>query len=495
LLAREGEDWSPGHDTLAKLLDEQFPRIQEINAAAAPPEFVAEHEDHVGEPLSSFLSYYPQCSLIVPDDTPPAQHTGGRLILNIRNVPRQPAQALFVNGVVQKICDVAGKPLVDFPVTLPVFSQPLYGFWMRLLERPKLSDEPQLQRDLFARINKDLPAFKKAFNTAKRGQIIIAGFVYQDEQTWRQSSDDWLFLSIQITVEAKGARPAQGQLHFIRADWGGEQAWMRRAPSLLPLRSKSALVVGLGSLGSPLTLHLARAGIGSLRLLDYDHLQVGNTIRWALGWQYAGFDKVSALLTHIGHEYPYTAAQGYNLRIGAPSRASEEFFSDHDLIRTLSDSVDIIIDASANHRISHFLSDLAKELGKPYIWLTTTHGAAGGVVGRILPDKTNGCWHCFQHGLRDKTIKLPADAGSAEIQPGGCSQPTFIGAGLDSDEIALLGARLAVATLCAEAPNGYPDFPWNVAVADLNKDGRSLAPEWTTYPLDVHPSCIACNGS
>src|SRR3546814_8915309 len=133
---------------------------------------------------------------------------------------------------------------------------------------------------------------------------------------------------------------------------------MTRAPSLAPIRARSALVVGLGSLGSPLTLHLARAGIGNLHLVDCDHLQIGNTVRWALGWQYAGFHKASALVAHIGAEYPYTKAHGYDLRIGAS-------LHDYDWIRKLSEQVDIVIDSSANHRISYFLSDLTKELGKP----------------------------------------------------------------------------------------------------------------------------------
>jgi len=139
------------------------------------------------------------------------------------------------------------------------------------------------------------------------------------------------------------------------------------------------------------------------------------------------------------------------------------------------------------------MADLARELGKPYLWLTTTHGAAGGIVGRILPEKQEGCWHCFQAGLTDHTIRLPSDAGGEEIQPGGCSQPTFIGAGVDSDEIALLAARLAVATLSAGETDGYPDFSWNIAVADLQRDGRSIAPCWTPYTLKRNLTCSACN--
>jgi molybdopterin/thiamine biosynthesis adenylyltransferase len=495
LLAREGEDWQPGTDTLAKLLDEQLPKIEEINNAVGSLERVAEQEDHVGEPLSAFLSYLQNCAIIVPDQTPAPEQTGGRLLINIRKVTHESGTTPFVNGIVQKISDLAGKTLIDFPVSLPVFSQPLNGFWLRLPERPTIADELQLQRELFAIISKGHVPFKKATNAAKRGQVLVAGFVYKDERTWRQNADDWIFLVARVVVEAKGMRSAQFQLHFVKADWGGEQAWMRRAPALLPLRNKSALVVGLGSLGSPLVLQLARAGIGRLHLIDCDHLQVGNTIRWALGWQYAGLDKVASLARHIMQEYPYTEVSGYNVRIGANSRPTAQFFSDYDLLRTLGSQAEIIVDASANYRVSYFLSDLARELNKPYVWLTTTHGAAGGVVGRIIPNETHGCWHCFQHGLHDKTIGLPQDDGSAEIQPGGCSQPTFIGAGLDSDEIALLASRLSVATLTVGEANGYPDFSWNVAVADLNRDGCSIAPDWTTYPLEVNPACAACKAT
>ncbi|MFZ2170237.1 MAG: hypothetical protein WAW61_11440, partial [Methylococcaceae bacterium] len=161
--------------------------------------------------------------------------------------------------------------------------------------------------------------------------------------------------------------------------------------------------------------------------------------------------------------------------------------------RMVSEQVDLIIDASASHRVSHFLADIAQELGKPYLWLTTTHGASGGVVGRIIPGKTDGCWHCFQHRLADGSIRLPADTGGEEIQPGGCSQPTFIGAGIDSDEIALLAARLAIATLSRGEPNGYPDFSWDVSIADMQRAGQSIVPDWTPYTLETSTTCTACN--
>lgn len=491
LLAREGAEWHPGQDTLACLLAQQLPIALAVNAAELSSDFVAEHEDHVGEPISSFLPTDPDCMIVVPDETPAAENHGGRLALDVRAMP---SGTHLIHGLIRTIQDRRGKSVIEVTTRVPGFSQPMAGFWLRLTERPSIESFNQgvgIQQHFLNLMKAALPEFEKAVRATKSGQTIIAGFVYRDEVVWRGSADDWFFLAVRVQREAKRARPAQLQLTLIRADWGGVSAWMRRAPALLPLRGKSALVVGLGSLGSPLVLHLARAGIAQLHLIDCDWLQVGNTVRWALGWQSAGLHKAHALARHLEHEYPYTSVTPYHRHIGSPFAQDE--MTDYQHIRSLSESCDLIIDAAANHRVSHFLADLARELGKPYLWLTTTHGAAGGVVGRVIPGRTGGCWHCFQHRLADGSIPLPADSGGEAIQPGGCSQATFIGAGLDSDEVALLAARLAVATLTAGAEAGYSDFDWNVAVADFWRNGFSIAPEWTTAPLDAHPNCAHCN--
>jgi ubiquitin-protein ligase len=494
LLAREGEDWRPGQDTLACLLAQQFPLVLAVNAAELSSDFVAEHEDHVGEPFSSFVPTDPNCMIVVPDETPGAEIAGGRLVLDVRATALAVHERLLVSGMIKAIHDLRGNPLIEVATRVPSFSQSMTGFWLRLPERPSVecsSQEVEMAQHFLNLMKSSLPEFEKALRAAKLGQTLIAGFVYRDEVVWRESADDWFFLAVRIRREAKRTRPAQVQLALVRADWGGENAWMRRAPVLLPLRGKSVMVVGLGSLGSPLVLHLARAGIAQMDLIDCDWLQVGNTVRWALGWQFAGLHKAHALALHLEHEYPYTSVKPHHLHIGSP--VSHGDMTDYQRLRSISEDCDLIIDATANHRVSHFLADLARELGKPYLWLTTTHGAAGGVVGRVIPGRTAGCWHCFQHRLADGSIPLPADSGGETIQPGGCSQATFIGAGLDSDEVALLASRLAVATLVSGAEGGYPDFNWNVAVADFWRDGFSIAPEWATDQLHSHPSCAHCN--
>lgn len=484
LLARGGEDWKPGHDTLAVLIHEQLPKILKINQAEDVPEYAVAHEDHVGEPFASFLPYEQQCGVIVPDETPAPEIRGGKFTVRTRPKPDGWPRNVFVNGILETVCDFEQRPLIEFRVTVPVFSRGFNGYWLRLAERP--AREFVVNPNHFVQLMMtEVPTFKRLLDKTRHGQVFLLGFVYRDEVSWRESADDWFFVAAEVVKKGK---MVSIESKFIRADWGGESAWMQRAPSLRPLRFKSALLIGLGSLGSPLALQLARAGIKNLHILDFDYLQVGNTVRWALGWQYAGIQKGDALAAHLRSEYPYTAVHVHGLRFGDLSHPA----NDYEYVRTLFENVDLVIDAAASYRVSHFLADLSQELQKPYVWLTTTHGTAGGVVGRVLPGNAAGCWHCFQRRLADHSIRLPAAEEGAEIQPGGCSQATFIGAGINSDEVALLAARMAVATLCRGKEAGYPDFNWNVAVGDLTRNGVSLAPEWNTYPLDTHPDCDAC---
>ena len=45
------------------------------------------------------------------------------------------------------------------------------------------------------------------------------------------------------------------------------------------LANSRALVVGLGGLGSPIAMYLAAAGVGTIILADYDHVELSNLQR------------------------------------------------------------------------------------------------------------------------------------------------------------------------------------------------------------------------
>jgi hypothetical protein len=423
--------------------------------------------------------------VFVPDETPSTEVQFGRLDLAHLHSPPIPGNDAPLRALLRGVTDMQGNKLVTFEVDLPNRHGSIEGYWLRLPERPTMPRSEDLSAELLRKAEAAIPAFAKAVRNAQKGKLFVVGFVYPDEVSWRTTRDDWLFAALHITVAQKKSRNAEGTPALIRADWAGRNTLTQRAPFLRPLANKTVLVVGLGALGSPLTLQLARAGVGELHLLDSDHLQVGNTVRWSLGWEYAGLDKASALFWRLRFDYPYTKVSRYGCRIGQQR-------GDQELVQQLISKADLVIDASAAHRVSHYLSDQCWYLRKPYLWLTATPGSAGGVVGRVFPGSSS-CWHCFQRAMAEGRIRLPQDGGTTDVQPGGCSQPTYIGAGLDSDEVPLLASRLAVATLCRGVPEAYSDFDWNGAVVDVARNGNPVAPEWTTYTWAARADCQNCH--
>ncbi|RME45998.1 MAG: hypothetical protein D6795_16005 [Deltaproteobacteria bacterium] len=76
-------------------------------------------------------------------------------------------------------------------------------------------------------------------------------------------------------------------------------------PSLIELLQRERLlVVGVGSVGAPMALEMARTGIGGLILLDKDRLEIHNCMRHTLGPAYVGWPKAGAMAHYIAEHVP-----------------------------------------------------------------------------------------------------------------------------------------------------------------------------------------------
>lgn len=492
LLADDAAEWKPGCDTLAGILRSQVPKLLAAGDPGTDADFVAETEEHAGEPLSNFLEYLADSAILVPDEGPPPTVPAGRLELHGRKHPQ-----FGVVAVLSRVLTDAGAELVNFPLSLAHSTDRFTGNWVRLPGKPELTgNSPEGWREQFFKLAVETsPEFKKRLEAARTGEIFIFGFVYPDEVRWRQNAQDWVFMCVSIEKARKGARPSRTRYALVRADPAGDVVLAMRAPELTALRSKSVLLIGLGAIGSPVALQLARSGIGRLVLLDCDHVQVGNTIRWALGWSAAGQGKAESISAYLAEQYPRTKVEPCRLRIGLQSHLPDGTpLSDYDFLRERIAQADLVIDATASFLVNHLVTDITRREHRPYLWLSTTPGAAGGVVGRVVPGKTEGCWHCFQRHLADGTFPLPRDGGAAFVQPGGCTHPTFVAAGVDSDEVATLASRLAVATLTSGSAHAK-EFNWDVAVGDLITDDQRIAGRWTERQLPRHAACPHCAAS
>lgn len=281
--------------------------------------------------------------------------------------------------------------------------------------------------------------------------------------------------------------------YFARAGRGSADDIAQRVPELAPLRASTICIFGLGCLGAPSTLEFARCGAKELRIVDPDIVDPATICRWPLGIEYAGKVKVLALMQFINRNYPYTKVTGANFAIGAVRKPDAEGPSSQSFMKDITADCSLIYDATAEVGVQQYLSDLALELNIPYIGVEGTAGGWGGKVLRVLPASDAGCWMCYRRSFWDAPEREPPMDPAGNIQPRGCGDPTFTGAGFDMTQIALAGVRCAVSTLCASSEGGYPAQGWDVMTIALRlASGELCAPDYRTYNIERHPQCNRC---
>jgi hypothetical protein len=207
-------------------------------------------------------------------------------------------------------------------------------------------------------------------------------------------------------------------------------------------------------------------------------------------------DKAAVLWQAIQRDYPFTEIVGCKYYVGGVRDPEKPGESAQAIMKQVTDGATLIYDATAEIGVQQFLSDCAAELGVPYIGVDATPGGWGGRVLSLVPDRTKGCWLCYRHSLWDKTIAEPPMHPNGEIQPVGCSDPTFTGAGFDLLFVALMGVKIAVSTLCKGTTGAYPAAGWDVTTIALRgEDGSLIPPRFESHLLKVHPKCLRCNPS
>ena len=296
----------------------------------------------------------------------------------------------------------------------------------------------------------------------------------------------------------KEETPLNPGCFLAKAFYADREDLKARVPELHPLSQKTIAVVGLGTLGAPSVLEFARGGMGCIRMVDHDVVDPATSVRWPFGFGVSGRKKGAVLQDFIQHNYPYTSTQWLDQRLGSVRRLTADKSSHLEQLEGVLDSVDLIYDATAELGVNHFLADYAWQERTPYIGIDATLGGWGGSAFRIQWKDTGGCWMCYrlacaQNGGIPEPPSAPSEDGN--VQPVGCADPTFTGAGFDMLQIAAAGVRLAVSTLCAGAQGAYPPVTWDVVhIALRDNNGGVIPPEFRVYEIKAHPDCKRCSG-
>lgn len=501
LLPEDSSAWSPRSDSLASLLSEQMPKLLRSAAEGAGADAANALPD--AEPMAAFLTYEAASHLGVGDWTMPEDVTSGKLLIGFDRLAP-------VRGAVLLVSDHGNRELgrADVQLASRYADRPrLYARWGRLDAPPLGTTADNLYRELL-RLHPDLSTplwLSIRDDDTARIQVEILAALFREEQVRGDISDNWLFVARKSTRPPRhrhrrnagraSIRP-KTEVTLVRTGRESMETLRARIPELRPLADKKIVLFGAGSVGSVCAVELARAGVKELAILDSDHLEVANSVRWVVGRNYAGLSKVQALREHIEREYPHTSVSQFPYRLGQPHIPSpgdpNAKVSELEILDQMLGGAALVLDATAQFSVGHLLSVICRERGIPHVWVSTTPGAWGGLIGRSVPGKTAGCWRCSKHFQNREELPSPrADPnGDRAVHPAGCFHPTFTGAALDINQVALAAVRVVASVICAGSDGGYPEMSWDFAVVNYRaEDGQAIPPEWSTSELLKHPDC------
>jgi len=149
------------------------------------------------------------------------------------------------------------------------------------------------------------------------------------------------------------------------------------------IAASAVLICGCGALGSVLANTLARAGVGRLRLVDRDFLELNNLQRQVL---YDEDDVAAGLPKAIAAQ---RRLQRINSQIEIEAHVADV---DHTNIESLLADVDMVLDGTDNFETRFLVNDAAVKHGKPWVF-----GGCIGAEGQsmtVLPGETP-CLRCF----------------------------------------------------------------------------------------------------
>jgi molybdopterin-synthase adenylyltransferase len=165
-------------------------------------------------------------------------------------------------------------------------------------------------------------------------------------------------------------------------------------PGQRRLLASRAVLCGCGALGSVLAETLVRAGVGWLRIIDRDFVELSNLQRQVL------FDE-----SDVATRLPKAVAAAEKLREINSSVTVEPVVADvdHTNVLSLIEGADLILDGSDNFEMRFLINDASLERGIPWIYA----GVIGshGQVMPIFPGES-ACLRCL--------IERVPDAGSTE---------------------------------------------------------------------------------
>lgn len=173
----------------------------------------------------------------------------------------------------------------------------------------------------------------------------------------------------------------------------------------LKLKNAKVLIIGAGGLGSPVSMYLAAAGVGTIGIIDDDILSLSNLQRQILfSASDIGLLKTELAKNRLNSINPEIDIKLYNEKLTSDNALS--IFKDYD----------VIADGSDNFSTRYLVNDACVILGKPFVY-----GSILRFEGQVsfFEPVTGPCYRClFPEPPDSKDAPNCADAGVLGVLPG-----------------------------------------------------------------------------
>jgi adenylyltransferase/sulfurtransferase len=223
------------------------------------------------------------------------------------------------------------------------------------------------------------------------------------------------------------------------------------------LKAARVLAIGAGGLGSPLTVYLAAAGIGTIGLVDFDVVDDSNLQRQILyGSSDVGRPKLQAAAERLRDINPYVRIVPYETRLS--SENALEIFRDFD----------VVADGTDNFPTRYLVNDACVLTGKPNVYASIFRfeGQAS-----VFWAEKGPCYRClYSEPPPPGLVPSCAEGGVLGILPG------------------LLGVIQATETIKLVLGTG-DSLVGRLLLVD------ALAMRFRELKLRKNPDCVVCGGN
>ncbi len=352
--------------------------------------------------------------------------------------------------------------------------QIIRGFWWDLKKEPK---PPRTGFDILKLISdvENRESLEKALDSfypdLRTEQFLFIGLRFPA----RQGGFDWLFCCAQLRA-ARETYPLilnfENKLelfknagitvlfrHPVR-----QQELMLRNRGRVPVNisEKKISLFGVGAVGSVIADLLAKAGVGELKLFDYDILETGNVIRHQSGIEHFGESKVLATYWNLVQHNPFIKVSRKRWNLSESYEAIDIALSDCDLV----------ISSTANEPLETAVNEVAVIKKQPVYYVRAMRGGSAGRIFRVIPGR-DACRYCISQYISDLAGEFSEWLNVAELEDTllsfECGNPILAASGVD---------LTIISSICSK-----------IVLEDVEKNfGDDNHWLWTSEPVAAHPA-------